>query len=157
LKKIKITFLKENIWAVAILLEDKAPQTCKLLWDAVETPLENYAIHAMFTGRELSFPISYQKLDNEKALNIPPENQIVFPVPGDLIWNAYYPYQWQGVPHPVYDFGIFYGRDARIFLPMGWRPSNHFGCIVENLQEFAEICANCQSEGKKLMKIERVE
>lgn len=39
MKKIKITFLKENIWAVAILLEDKAPQTCKLLWDTVETPL----------------------------------------------------------------------------------------------------------------------
>jgi len=78
-------------------------------------------------------------------------------VPGDLIWNAYYPYQWQGVPRPVYDFGIFYGRDIRIFLPMTWRPSNHFGSIVENLQEFAEICDNCQSEGKKLMKIERVE
>ncbi|RLI46077.1 hypothetical protein DRO61_09700 [Candidatus Bathyarchaeota archaeon] len=52
---------------------------------------------------------------------------------------------------------MFYGRDIRIFLTMGWRLSNYFGSIVENFQEFAEICDNCQSEGKKLMKIERVE
>jgi len=104
--------------------------------------LENYVIHAMFAGRELSFSISYQKLDNEKALNIPPENQIVFPVPDDLIWNAYYPYQWQGVPHPVYDLGIFYGRDIRILLPLGWRPSNHLDVswrIFKNSLKFVPI------------------
>ena len=82
----------------AILFEDKAPQTCKLLWDAAETLLKNYVTHVVFTGRELSLPISYQNLDNEKVLNILPENQTVFPVPDNLIiWNAYYPYQWQGI------------------------------------------------------------
>jgi hypothetical protein len=109
----------------------------------------------MFTGRELSFPIPPDRID-QKALDIPPENQTVFPVPGDLIWNGYYPYQWQGVPHPVYDFGIFYGRDSRLLLPVGWRPSNHVGCIRENLPAFAEVAARCQTEGKKRLKIERL-
>jgi hypothetical protein len=36
-----------------ILFEDKDPQICKLLWDAVGTLLKNYVIYAMFTGREL--------------------------------------------------------------------------------------------------------
>ena len=60
-----------------------------------------------------------------------------------------------GTPRAVYDFGIFYGPEARILLPTGWRPSNHFGDIVENLDEFAAVCARCQSEGVKLIRIER--
>jgi hypothetical protein len=155
MKKIRLKFLSEDVAAEAVLLEEKAPETCKLLWDALEKPFEGYAIHAMFTGRELSFGISPDRLDN-KALSLPPENQTVFPIPGDLIWNGYYPYQWQGVPHPVYDFGIFYGRDSRLLLPVGWRPSNHFGIITENLQDFAKVCSLCQSEGKKLLRIERL-
>ena len=68
-----------------ILFEDKDPQICKLLWDAEENPLENYVIHAVFTSRELSRPISYQKLDNEKVLNMLPENQTIFPVQCQII------------------------------------------------------------------------
>lgn len=156
MKKLKLTFVEENVYAIAELLEDKAPQTCKMIWDALEQqPFEGYAIHAMFTGRELSFPIAHDRL-SEEVLNLPPENQTVFPIPGDLIWNGYLPYQWQGVPNPVYDFGIFYGRDSRILLPVGWRPSNRFGAITENLETFAQVCARCQGEGKKLMRIERL-
>jgi len=155
MKNIKMTFVDENVSSVAMLLEDRAPETSIFLWEALERPLEGFAIHAMWTGRELSFPISPDRID-KKALDLPPENQTVFPIPGDLIWNAYQPYQWQGIPHPVYDFGIFYGRDSRILLPVGWRPSNHFGCITENLTAFAEVAARCQSEGKKRLRIERL-
>jgi hypothetical protein len=152
---IKITFTENGISAEAALLKDKAPETCRLLWEALTQPFEGYAIHAMFTGRELSFPIAPDRIDR-KALDLPPENQIVFPIPGDLVWNAYHPYQWQGVPHPVYDFGIYYGRDCRILLPVGWRPSNHFGCITKNLEPFAETAARCQTEGRKQLRIERI-
>lgn len=155
MNKIKLTFLDEHVSCVAEFLEDKAPETCAFLWRSLERPFEGFAIHAMWTGRELSFPVPPERLDR-KGLELPPENQTVFPIPGDLIWNAYQPYQWQGVPHAVYDFGIFYGRDSRILLPVGWRPSNHFGCITENLAAFAEVAARCQSEGKKRLMIERM-
>jgi len=155
MKKISLTFVEENVSSEAVLLEDKAPETSKFLWEALERPFEGLAIHAMWTGRELSFPIPADRIDR-KALELPPENQTVLPIPGDLIWNAYHPYQWQGVPYPVYDFGIFYGRDSRILLPFGWRPSNHYGCITENLEAFAEVAARCQSEGRKQIKIERL-
>ena len=156
MKKIKRTFVEEGVSCIAVLLEDKAPQTAQMIWDLLETPMENKAIHAMFTGRELSFGVPNERVDESTIFDLPPENQTMFPMPGSLIWNAYRPYQWLGTPRAVYDFGIFYGNESRILLPTGWRPSNHFGDIVENLDEFAACCARCQREGVKLIRIERV-
>ena len=156
MKKIKLTFVEEGISAIAVLLEDKAPQTARMIWDLLETPMENDAIHAMFTGRELSFGVPNDQVDESTIFDLPPENQTMFPLPGSLIWNAYQPYQWLGTPRAVYDFGIFYGPESRILLPTGWRPSNHFGDIVENLEEFAACCARCQREGVKKIRIQRV-
>ena len=156
MKKIKLTFVEENVSAVAELLEDKAPETSKCIWNLLEKPVEGTTIHAMWTGRELSFPIPPERFPNNEGLKVPPENQTVLPITGDLIWNAYHPYQWRGNPQPVYDFGIFYGRDSRLLLPVGWRPSNWFGQIVENLLDFAAVCALCQSEGRKVLRLERI-
>ena len=156
MKKIKLTFVEEGISAIAVLLEDKAPQTARMIWDLLETPMENDAIHAMFTGRELSFGVPNDRVDESTIFDLPPENQTMFPLPGSLIWNAYQPYQWLGTPRAVYDFGIFYGPESRILLPTGWRPSNHFGDIVENLEEFAACCARCPREGVKKIRIQRV-
>jgi len=41
-------------------------------------------------------------------------------------------------------------------LPMGWRPSNLFGQITENLTDFAKACARVQLEGRKRIRIERL-
>jgi len=155
-KRIEITFVEEKISAVAVLLWKVAPKTCDCIWQLLETPVEELGIHAMWTGREISFPIPADRFPNDEGLRVPPENQTVIPIPGDLIWNAYEPYQWQGNPKPVYDFGIFYGRDSRLLLPVGWRPSNRFGTIVENLEAFAEVCASCQREGRKSIRLSRL-
>ncbi|MBA7697705.1 hypothetical protein ES703_106373 [subsurface metagenome] len=157
MKKIKLTFVKENLSALAELLEDKAPKTSQCIWNLLEKPVEGLVIHAMWTGRELSFSIPPSRFPDNEGLTVPPENQTIIPIPGDLIWNAYHPYQWQGNPQPIYDFGIFYGRDSRLLLPVGWRPSNRFGQIIENLSEFAAVCARCQIEGRKVIRLERLE
>ncbi|TFB08499.1 DUF3830 family protein [Candidatus Atribacteria bacterium MT.SAG.1] len=155
MRKIKITFVEENVSAVAVLLDEKAPKTCDMIWKLLESPVENYGVHAKWTGAEISFGIPADRLPQKSGF-VPPENQTVIPIPGDLIWNAYEPYQWLGNPLPVYDFGIFYERESRLFLPGGWRPSNRFGEIRENLEEFAIMCARCQTEGKKLIKLEKI-
>jgi hypothetical protein len=154
MKRIRLSFDVEKTSSVAILLEDRAPQTSAYIWELLQHPLELEAVHAMFTGRELSVNIPYEGCEN--GLVLPRENQTMFPLPGDLIWNAYAAYEWQGIPHPVYDFGIFYGRESRILLPAGWRPSNCFGTITENLEAFASVCAKCQREGVKRIRLERV-
>jgi hypothetical protein len=156
-KKIRLTFIKEGVSAQAELLFDKAPATAQMIWDILATPMENMAVHAMFTGRELSFGVLSERMDENTVFALPSENQTMFPLPGDLIWNAYRPYQWLGTSQAVYDFGIFYGSESRILLPTGWRPSNHFGSIVpKDLPDFAHVCARCQLEGVKLMRIERI-
>ncbi len=154
-RRIKLTFVDEKVSALATLLVDKAPKTCECIWNLLADPVENMGIHAMWTGREISFPIPHERFPNDEGLQVPPENQTVIPIPGDLIWNGYPPYQWQGNPNPVYDFGIFYGRDSRLLLPVGWRSSNRFGTIDENIEEFAAVCARCQSEGRKKIRLER--
>lgn len=154
MQEIRMTFIEENVACVARLYEDKAPKTAAFIWDMLATPVEGLGVHAMWTGREISFPIAADRIPGDKGF-VPPENQTVIPTPGNLIWNAYYPYQWFGNPNPVYDFGIFYGPDSRLFLPLGWRPSNLFGQITENLAEFATVCARVQLEGRKRIRIER--
>lgn len=155
-RRIEIAFVDEGVSAVASLLSNMAPRTCDCIWQLLATPVEGLGIHAMWTGREISFPIPPDRFPKDEGLMVPPENQTVIPMPGDLIWNAYQPYQWQGNPKPVYDFGIFYGRDSRLLLPVGWRPSNRFGTIIENLDEFAEVSARCQREGRKLIRLSRL-
>lgn len=155
MKRLKLEFVDEKVSAIVQLLDDKAPETCRLIWDILESPLDGMVVHAMFTGRELSFTPPNDRVP-ERALQLPPENQIVLPIPGDLVWNGYRPYEWQGLPYPVYDLGIFYGRDSRLLLPVGWRPSAHIGVVVENLANFASVSARCQTEGKKELRIERL-
>ena len=141
-RRIKLTFVEENVSCIAELLDDKAPQTADMIWNLLESPMENHAIHAMYTGRELSFGVPNDRVDESTIFDLPPENVTMFPLPGSLIWNAYKPYQWLGTPRAVYDFGIFYGPEARILLPTGWRPSNHFGDIVENLERCLVVLPN---------------
>ena len=101
MRKIKITFVKENVSAIAVLLDEKAPKTCNMIWKLLESPIENYGIHAKWTGAEISFGVPEDRLPQKSGF-VPPENQTVIPIPGDLIWNAYEPYQWLGNPLPVY-------------------------------------------------------
>jgi hypothetical protein len=155
MKEIRLSFVDEGITCTARLFEDKAPKTSQFIWETLSTPVEGLGVHAMWTGREISFPMTPEHIPGDKGF-VPPENQTVIPTPGNLIWNAYHPYQWFGNPDPVYDFGIFYGPDSRLFLPMGWRPSNLFGQIVENLEEFAKACARVQLEGRKRIRLERL-
>jgi hypothetical protein len=90
-RKIEINFVDEGVSAKAELLWDQAPRTSECIWNLLETPVENLGIHAMWTGREISFPI----------------------------------------------------------------PHHRFGTITENLDEFAAVCARCQSEGKKKIRLSR--
>lgn len=119
--------------------------------------MKTMTVHAMWTGRELSLGITPERFPDNEGPRLPPKSQTVLPIPRDLIWNGYHPFQCLGNPNPVYDFGTFYGRESRLLLPVGWRPSNRFGAITENLDEFATVAARCQLEGKKLVRLERAE
>jgi len=58
MRKIRLTSVKEKISVTVLLLYDMVPKTCGCIWDLLEQPIENMGIHAMWTGREISFPIN---------------------------------------------------------------------------------------------------
>jgi hypothetical protein len=160
-KRLSITFTQTGTTVIADLLERQAPKTCAALWRAFERPAVNQAIHAMYAGRELIFGLPAQN-QNPEAASLPPENQIIIPVPGDICFRFYAPNELNnpgaGNEHEVgfFDLMIFYGRNARLFSSQGWVPSNLFAQVTENLDGLAEMGRRIHREGVKELRIERV-
>jgi len=160
-KRIAITFTETGTTAVAELLDREAPQTCAAIWGALAQPAVNEVVHAIYAGRELVFnlPPANQTFD---PLAIPPENQIIAPAPGDLCFRYMRPHELHN-PGPVgahenglWDFMIFYARNARLFSAQGWVASNLFGTVVENLEGLATMGVRVHREGLKEVRIERL-
>ena len=87
-KQILFHFEKGGSFAVE-LLEDKAPETCKAIWDALETPWSEKFIHSGVCGWMLEtpyFPIP-------ETLDLPNENLIFAPREGDVAVVA--PAEWR--------------------------------------------------------------
>ena len=151
-----IEFPKEGLVARARLLDDLAPRTCAAMWELAGHSAELLAVHAAFTGRELSVRIPADLASRIGDPDLPPENQTLFPIPGDLVWAALPPYAWSGVAEPLYDLGIFYGRDSRLLLPVGWVAGNRFAEILpEDLPPLARLGARTQVEGARRLILRR--
>lgn len=155
-RKISFTFEEAGVTAVAELLEEDAPRTCAAIWAALETPVQVKGTHASFAGREVNVPLPDENKRFEGA-DVPPENQTVFPLPGEILWHYFPPHSEIGVHDEVYNVSVIYGRDTRMFLPTGWVPHNVFARIVENLDGLVEMCRRTKLEGPKVITIRRFE
>lgn len=125
------------------LLWDKAPASCTFLWQVLTRPMDLAALHAIYTGPEISFP-----LDAARALAAAPptgvalENATVFPAAGDLLLTCLPARVWNGSPDPVFDLGLFYAPGGRTLLPVGLVPGSLCARVPE--QELAAVLAACQ-------------
>lgn len=143
MRKIEIIFPKRSVRAVAEMLEEEAPKTCRAVLEVL--PHEGMATHAMWCGREV-----WTALKITDALRaVPPENQTIYPIPGDIMYG-YFP------DEDVCDFAIFYGRDCQLFGPWGLRPMNRFAKITENLDDFAKACGMLLLEGREKILIREI-
>jgi hypothetical protein len=154
-KRLRIAIPDYGAEGEADLLEDAAPETCRALWGALEEPMTARGLHGMWVGPEvmIDMPESHRAFDGAK---IPPENQTVFPIPGDLVWFWFPPGAWIGQKTAVYEFGIVYARDARMFIPSGWAPANVFGRITHNLDGIAAACRRFREDGRVDIIISRI-
>jgi len=154
---IELDFYQEGVRVRARLLTELAPATCEAIWRLAGLQPTLTGVHAAFTGRELSVRIPKDIAAQAGGLEaLPPENQTVLPLPGDLVWAYLPPYAWGGVPEPIYDLGIFYGRDSRLFLPVGWVPGNRFAQVdSDDLAALADVASRAQVEGKKMLILRR--
>jgi len=142
--------------AEAEFLEEAAPKTCSALWKALEKPMTAQGIHGIWVGPEvmIDMPASHRVFDGSI---IPHENQTCFPNPGDLVWFWFSSGAWFGLSEEVYEFGIVYARDVRMFIPCGWVAANVFGRVTQNLDGLAEACRRFREDGRREITISRIE
>ncbi len=141
--------------AEATLHVKEAPATAEAIWTALENPVSNTVMHAMYAGPEIMFglPEEAQKFDPR---SLPAENQQVVPAPGDLVWFFQPPELMGGLGFELWEVGIFYGKGGRIFGPLGWTPCTNFATITTGLDEFAEACSQTRTVGLKTLTIGRI-
>jgi Protein of unknown function (DUF3830) len=140
LHAIRIREERSGLSVTATLIEDRAPANAAFLWALFATPRAIPAIHAMWTGPEISAPVPDADLtEAERAAALPLENATIMPQPGDVVLTYLPPRVWGGGPAPVFDIGLFYGPGARLFFPIGWQP----GSVAARIADVASLAAAC--------------
>jgi hypothetical protein len=135
--------------ATARLYTEYTPKTIEALRSSL--PFTGPGIHAMRAGREVFTLIPSPAVDPGA------ENQSVFPAPGDL-YLFHQPEGYRPIDLPkhlraeqhtseYWHIAIWYGRDSLPMTPTGLYPANHFGEIIEGLDELAVACERIRFEG----------
>ncbi len=143
MRAIRIQEERSGLDASAHLLTDAAPANCAFLWDFLATPRELAAIHAIWTGPEISAPLPASLVaDKHRADGLPLENATVMPQPGEVVLAYLPPRVWGGGEAPVFDLGLFYGPHGRLFFPIGW----HAGSVVARVDpaQVPALAAACK-------------
>jgi|SRR5690625_2223310 len=151
MKGFLIVFPDLDIEVKANLLLEQAPKTCEGFLEAIkDNPIKTSGKHAMYTGREISVQLPLDDEPDNLLSNPAPENLTCFPTPGDLLFTYMPKHAFGGIPVPIFDVGIFYGRDARTFFPMGWLPGNRFATIShDDLDKIAEVGSHIHLNGQQ--------
>jgi Protein of unknown function (DUF3830) len=145
-RRIELSLAGKKVRAVATLLDDEAPRTCKLVWEAL--PLEGETFHAKWAGRELYTLVP--------PLGPSPgqENAIIMPIPGDVLYFDVSPdsidlplAMRRKYPKGLVDLAVFYGRNSLLLGPAGFMPGNLFATITDGLAEYARACGELFREG----------
>jgi hypothetical protein len=144
-RHIRIRESESGLDARVLLLDDLAPRSSDALWQIAGAGGVHEAIHAMWTGPEISCPIPAASLPAKLDLShLPLENATSYPEEGDIA-VVYAPANtWKGQPpFGFFDVGVFYGRGARLLMPMGWIQASVCGRVVT--EDLAAVRTACQS------------
>lgn len=144
-KKIQLIFPDCDVELKATLFEDKAPVSCKVLWDLLETPMETRVKNTWPGLAELYFLLP--EMDD-----LPFENPIVLATAGDLLF-----YHFTGPDgKKVFDIGIYYTKGYSE-INIGWMPGNGIGKIDENLDGLRIVVARTMIDTYEKMIVRRAE
>lgn len=106
------------------LLSDAAPRAVEALRILAGDDRSWPALHAMWTGPEISCAISKRELPEPlRSFELPIENPVREPAAGDLVLTPFHPgpvaatrpYAEGGL-----DLGLFYAGQGRLLFPDGW-------------------------------------
>ena len=143
---ITVTLEKRGVSCVARLLDEDAPRTCRAVWEAL--PLGGDAYHAKYARNEV-----YTLVPRFAAQEPGIENPTVTPIPGDVMYFSFEPWQLAPGSHgygaqdaplrqrQTVDLAIFYGRNNLLLNgDVGWVVGNVYATIVEGLEAMAAAC-----------------
>jgi hypothetical protein len=142
------------------LLDDQAPKSADFLWRLAQERMSFNAIHAIWTGPELSCPLPAQVLPDALSKDtVPLENATSYPQIGDIVLASVPAGTVKGLPPGnFYDLGLFYGPGARMLMPFGWIMANVCARIVdEDLENAQSSIRAIQQNGACKLSIEPVE
>jgi hypothetical protein len=132
------------------LLDAAAPQSADVLWGLSGFDGAHDAIHAMWTGPEISCPIAVAKLPlSIDVAGVPTENATSFPAAGDLVLVPLPAGRWKGTgAADIVDLGFFYDGGGRLLMPMGWVTGNVCARVVpEDMSGLQAACRKIRAQG----------
>src|SRR5262245_19116441 len=100
-RHVRLTFVATGESVLAELLDDEAPEVCRIVWDLL--PVEGRTIHGQFSGAEV-----FVLLD--QARPVPPENITQLPLPGELLYFYDESKNVLNPPHPIAEICVVYNR-----------------------------------------------
>jgi Protein of unknown function (DUF3830) len=150
-RKIRLTFVETGVSVLADMLDDEAPEVCRLVWDLL--PVETRAIHGMYSGAEV-----FALLDDPKPCA--PEGLTQLPLPGEILYFYDESKNVTNVRKAVAELCIIYNRGVVLRGPEGM-PSHAslFARIPGDWKfdwtGFRDACRKARWEGPQLLRIER--
>ena len=139
---IELSLEKRKVRCVARLLGEQAPRTCEAIWAAL--PQGGQVYHAKYARNEI-YTLVPSFADPEPGR----ENTTITPIPGDLVYFGFEPWQLAPASHgyqdpalqgsrQTVDLAVFYNRNNLLLNPdFGFVPGNVFGTIEDGLDKLA--------------------
>jgi hypothetical protein len=149
-RTIVLRIVEHDVSAVADLLDERAPQTSALIWDAL--PVEGRLVHGMFSGPEL-----FIVLPGFPAVQA--ENQVCRALPGDVGYWHLEGGLHASAPDEVAELVFVYDRGVEIKGSDGqasW--VNLFAQFrLAESEEFIAVSKRYRTEGPWTLRVERGE
>ena len=145
MRQIRFVEPRSGLSARCDLLDDAAPRSVAFLRALAERRASFEAMHAIWTGPEISVPIPAATLpDGAPRDPIPAENATSFPETGDIVLAWLAAGSTKGLPPgDFWDIGLFYGGGGRLLMPFGWIQANVCARIVA--EDLAQAQADCRT------------
>ena len=150
-RKIRLTFVATGESVLAEMLDDEAPEVCRIVWDLL--PVETRAIHGMYSGAEV-----FALLDNPQP--VPPEGLTQLPLPGEILYfydesknvtNS--ARRWRSCASSITAASSCAGRKACRRTPASSPASPATGNTTG--LPFRDACRKARWEGPPMLRIER--
>jgi hypothetical protein len=138
----------EGVSARAELWDEKAPLTCRLVWDML--PVTAYFHHAIYSGPELAMVLpEYREMGQENATTVVLPWEIGF---ASLKASDYFE-----VDADFSEICFFYDRGSVPSMAEGPVRVNLFAHFVSGQEELRTLCFRMRREGQKRFTVRRVE